>query len=303
MPAERADMAYMADDDKETSSMEFATDNAHGSSSAGSWRRTWRLHTFDPRRVSSSRFLSTGALLALRTTLFAYTLTVWVISIVLDILDHQMQGHFVYFTHLCYTGLLAYLGTALVYTLHTWRYPGSVGSFTGMPRVLQLMHWLLFGSALLFATIVSLVFWIVLYKPESYPDATRRWITISVHGANLAFMWVEMAAGAMVFSPHWLHPTVLAFLVALYLALAYINEAVNGWFTYDFIDYKVHKGMEAAIIVGILAGIFVLYYVLYAIHRVLDRYLPPRFARQKPLGKLPGAYEGGGEYSAMMTKA
>ncbi|KAJ1820423.1 hypothetical protein LPJ75_000947, partial [Coemansia sp. RSA 2598] len=218
------------------------------------WHMLFRLHKLDHRRVGGSRLLGTGALVAIRALFFAYTLAGWLLSVILDAKDGQIKSHFVYFTYLCYTGLLAYLAASLVHTVQEWRH-GRPSLFLKMPRILQLMHWLLFASALLYATIVSVMFWTLIYKSSDYSSTTRKWINASVHGSNIVIMWTDMVLGTMVFCPHWSHPLLLCFVIALYLALAYINEAVNGWFTYDFIDYKAHKALEIPIILGILVGI------------------------------------------------
>ncbi|KAJ2787379.1 hypothetical protein GGI15_000743 [Coemansia interrupta] len=245
----------------------------------GRGHRFFRLHTLDHRRAGGSRVLSTGGLAILRTLFFAYTLAAWLASIILDAQSGQIRSHFVYFTYLSHTGLLFYLLASVFHTIHLRRHcDGS--SFTRIPHVLQLMHWLLFASALLFSTVVSIMFWTMIYRADEY-HGVRRWVNASVHGTNVGIMWVDTLVGAMVFCPHWSHPVVLALVVALYLALAYINEAVNGWFTYDFINYKEHRALEAPILLGVLLGIVLLYYVMYGVHILLDRYLPPKFASDR----------------------
>ncbi|KAJ2796090.1 hypothetical protein H4S07_006314 [Coemansia furcata] len=152
-----------------------------------------------------------------------------------------------------------------------------------MPKTLQLLHWLLFDSVLLFATIVSIVFWSLLYKSSDYASVEHRWLTASVHALNLAFILVDMLVGAMMFSPHWSHSLTLAVIGMLYLALAYINEAVNGWFTYDFLNYRKHRVTVGPTIIGIFVGFLAVYYALYGIQVFLEFVLPPRFATRAPI--------------------
>ncbi|KAJ2600914.1 hypothetical protein H4R99_003169 [Coemansia sp. RSA 1722] len=239
------------------------------------WHMWFRLHTLDHRRVGGSRLVGTGTLAIIRAVFFVYTSAGWLLSVILDAKDGNMKGHFVYFTYLCYTGLLAYLAASLVHTVQVWR-RGSPTLFVRMPKVLQLMHWLLFASALLYATIVSVMFWSLIYQSSDYTSTKRKWVNASVHGTNIVIMWADMILGAMVFCSHWSHPLLLCFLMALYLSLAYINEAVNGWFAYGFINYKVHKALEIPIILGILVGTAVIYYLLYGLQLLLDRVLPPK---------------------------
>ncbi|KAJ2017754.1 hypothetical protein GGI01_003721 [Coemansia sp. RSA 376] len=152
-----------------------------------------------------------------------------------------------------------------------------------MPKTLQLLHWLLFDSVVLFATVVTVMFWSSIYRSSDYTSAELRWSTASVHALNLVCVLVDMLFGAMMLSPHWSHSLTLAVIGMLYLALAYINEAVNGWFTYDFLNYRKHKSIIAPTIIGMFVGFLLLYYVLYGIQLLLERVLPPRFTAWTPL--------------------
>ncbi|PIA15193.1 hypothetical protein COEREDRAFT_45389 [Coemansia reversa NRRL 1564] len=244
------------------------------------WHRTWQLHKLDVRRIGVSRILNSGSLVLIRSVLFSYTLGVWIFAIVFDIQHGEMSGHFAYFTHLCYTGLLAYLGASLIHTVGFWRCGGEPSSFTGMARTLQLLHWLLFESALVYATVVTTMFWGLIYKAQIYDTAEHRWLNASVHATNAVCIFVDAAVGGMVFSAHWTHPLVLAVVMVLYLVLAFLNKAINGWFVYDFIDYEKHGWVVMGTALGIAAGIVVVYYALYGILMLLDRMLPPRFTTE-----------------------
>ncbi|KAJ2082676.1 hypothetical protein H4R24_001426 [Coemansia sp. RSA 988] len=244
------------------------------------WQQTWQLHKLDVRRIGTSRILNTGGLVLLRAVLFSYTLGVWICAIIFDAQHGEMSGHFAYFTHLCYTGLLAYLGASLVHTVSSWRRGGTPSSFEGMPRTLQLLHWLLFESALVYAVVVTAMFWGLLYKAQTYSTAEHRWLNASVHATNAVCILVDAAAGAMVFSAHWSHPLVLVVIVTLYLALVFLNKAINGWFAYDFINYKEHGWVVLATALGIAAGIVVVYYALHGILVLLDKLLPPQFTSE-----------------------
>lgn len=240
-----------------------------------------KLQTLDHRRVVTSRLLNTGQLFVIRFVLFCYSLVVWICSIAHDSQHGAMRGHFSYFTYLCYTGMVAYLGASSFHTLQLYRH-GSTYSFSNMPYILQLLHWLLYESAILFAIVVSTVFWSLIYNPQAYSsDRTHLWITVSVHATNSVCALLDLVLGSMVFALHWSHPLILCIIIALYLALAYVNEAINGWFTYDFIDYKKHKGMVAPVVIAILAGLILVYYILYGIQLLLDRMLPPRFTKHE----------------------
>ncbi|KAJ2742970.1 hypothetical protein GGI20_004103 [Coemansia sp. BCRC 34301] len=150
-----------------------------------------------------------------------------------------------------------------------------------MPKTLQLLHWLLFNSVVLFAVVVTAMYWSLIYRADDYRSAEQRWSTASVHALNSACVLVDVLVGAMIFSPHWSHSLTLAAIGMLYFALAFINEAVNGWFTYDFLNYNKHKATVAPVIIGIIVGFLLVYYVIYGLQLLLERALPPRFTTQQ----------------------
>ncbi|KAJ2303481.1 hypothetical protein IWW55_002907 [Coemansia sp. RSA 2706] len=228
------------------------------------WHRALRLHRLDTRRVTAARIAGPGFLALLRLVLFAYTLTVWISAIVYDAQHGAMSGHFAYFTYLCYTGLVAYFASALVHTASACR---GRATFTRMPRVLRLLHWLLFESVLVYAVVVSVLFWAVLYDAQAYAGGRHRWLNASVHAGNVAGIMVDAAAGGMALSGHWSHVLALEAVALAYVALAYVNRAANGWFVYGFLDYERLGWRVLGIIVGLLAALAVIYYVLPTISR------------------------------------
>ncbi|ORX69522.1 hypothetical protein DL89DRAFT_267719 [Linderina pennispora] len=235
--------------------------------------RALRLHTFDHTRVAGSRIGGLWFLLAVRALMFSYALFVWVFSLVRDARAGTGNVHFAYFTNLCYTGLVAYLAASLYHTVRAIR-QRSTASFSDMWPVFQLMHWLLYGSVAVFSVIVTGVYWSMLYPSAHNMSGRDTWINASVHAMNTGFFVVEAVVGGMVLTSHWSHPCVLVAVGFMYVMLAYVNEAVNGFFTYDFLNYKEKKGVEAAYIFGLLAALFIIYYVVWALQRLLDRMLP-----------------------------
>ncbi|KAJ2157490.1 hypothetical protein GGF46_004462 [Coemansia sp. RSA 552] len=249
------------------------------------WQRACRLHTLDRRRIVMPRVSGPGFLTLVRGGLLVYTLTVWIASVAYDAAHGDMSGHFAYFTYLSHTGLLVYFASSFICTAYFWSEQRHL--FSRLPRTLQLLHWLLFESAVVFAVTVMLVFWIALYNPDNYTTTAHRWITISVHAANVMCILLELMAGAMKFSPHWTHPLVLVVIIGLYLALAYMNRAINGWFTYDFLDYDKHTGpIILGIVLGIGSGMVIAYYIVYCAQLLLERLLPPRCNTAKSINSF-----------------
>ena len=59
--------------------------------------------------------------------------------------------------------------------------------------------------------------------------------------------------------PPPLHIAVLVFILALYLALAYVTKATQGFYTYDFLDPARGKRRVAGYVFGILLAIAIIY--------------------------------------------
>lgn len=59
--------------------------------------------------------------------------------------------------------------------------------------------------------------------------------------------------------PPPLHLAFLIFILALYLALAYVTKATQGFYTYDFLDPTGGKGKVVAYVFGILLAIAIIY--------------------------------------------
>lgn len=56
-------------------------------------------------------------------------------------------------------------------------------------------------------------------------------------------------------------PTVI--LLALYLGLAYLTHATEGFYVYDFLDLQEHSsGIVAAYIIGILVGAIIIFLIV-----------------------------------------
>ncbi len=65
--------------------------------------------------------------------------------------------------------------------------------------------------------------------------------------------------------PPPLHLAVLIFILALYLALAYVTKATQGFYTYDFLNPAGGKGKVAGYVFGILLAITIIYGLVCAL--------------------------------------
>jgi uncharacterized membrane protein len=87
---------------------------------------------------------------------------------------------------------------------------------------------------------------------------------ISLHALNSLFALFEIVI-PRTNPPPPLHILILVILLALYLALAYITHATQGWYPYSFLDHKHGGGHLAAYIMGILGAACVIFGVVWAI--------------------------------------
>jgi uncharacterized membrane protein len=87
-------------------------------------------------------------------------------------------------------------------------------------------------------------------------------LQVSRHGLNSLFALLELLLPATN-PPPWLHLPFLIVILALYLALAYLTFATQGFYTYGFLDPATGQGRVAAYCFGILAGIIVAFIIIW----------------------------------------
>ncbi|KAI9894677.1 MAG: hypothetical protein M1814_002033 [Vezdaea aestivalis] len=110
---------------------------------------------------------------------------------------------------------------------------------------------------------IDVVFWAVLYRGPWFMEEFLAWSNVSQHAVNSAFALVELFL-TRTERPPIFHLLFLIILLALYLALAYVTRAAQGWYTYSFLDPATGgSGRVAAYIFGILAAVVVIFWVLW----------------------------------------
>lgn len=146
---------------------------------------------------------------------------------------------------------------------------------------------------------MTVVFWSLLSSPDTFGTTYNAWDNISVHALNCAFAGLEIlgtnarpprsrfegkggaerGGGA---SLPWVHLPLLIVMLGMYLGVAYITHATQGfyraycfpgiakesvlttmlWSAYNFLDPNREHGLLVAYIVGIGAGIAVLFVIV-----------------------------------------
>lgn len=87
---------------------------------------------------------------------------------------------------------------------------------------------------------------------------------ISRHGLNSLAALTEILLPATN-PPPWLHIPLLVLLLALYLALAYVTHATQGFYPYAFLDPSYGRGRLAGYVIGIAAASVVIFLIVWGL--------------------------------------
>ena len=96
---------------------------------------------------------------------------------------------------------------------------------------------------------------------------------VSRHGLNSLFALLEIILPATN-PPPFLHLVCLVIILALYVALAYLTFATQGFYTYNFLNPATGQGRVAAYCFGILAATIVVFVVVWLLIWVRRRFTP-----------------------------
>ncbi|KAI8942283.1 hypothetical protein NX059_000362 [Plenodomus lindquistii] len=219
--------------------------------------------TFDPTdRLVTSWVLPPGLLFAARALLSLYAFTT-LFTIFGWNGSHDMseasRRSFSYFTHLTYWGLAFYHAFSAVHTGSYWITGTSF--LRRWPKALQVAHGMFYSTVVVYPWIVTAVYWGIL-SPGKFPTTFSLWSNTSQHALNSFYALFEIIFPRTQPLP-WLDLITIVILLALYLALAYVTYATQGFYTYDFLDLRDHSsGIVAAYIVGILAAALIIFLIV-----------------------------------------
>ncbi|GAB7354755.1 hypothetical protein MBLNU459_g5161t3 [Dothideomycetes sp. NU459] len=210
--------------------------------------------------------------------------SLYAFAVIFTILGHQgahddsraSRASFSYFTVLGYWGLAFYYAFAAAHTASYWR--RGEAWLHDWPKPLRWLHGVYYATVTTFPFLVTAVFWAVLSAGALTSQFTI-WSNISEHALNTVFAFAEVVLPRT--NPHpWINLVPVVVLLALYLALAYITHATEGFYVYGFLDPKESPananvvlrrttnghGVVAGACVGILAATVLLFTVVrYAI--------------------------------------
>jgi hypothetical protein len=216
---------------------------------------------FDPDfRFVTSWLLRPKWLAAWRLTLSLYAFVTMFTELGLDGWPTNAQS-FSYFTDLTYWGLAFYM---LVSGFHTAMFARSGGvsyPLQRWPRVAQAAHMCFYTCNIVFPPVVTITFWVILYKPPFFPIRQAQWSNISMHAMNSGYMLSEVILTSTPV-PAPLTLPVCIVIMCLYLGLAYLTYATQGFYTYSFLDPKEGAAKRAGYIVGILVASIIIWLVV-----------------------------------------
>ncbi|KAH9857708.1 hypothetical protein C2E23DRAFT_720282 [Lenzites betulinus] len=221
-------------------------------SGAGFYARLGVSAPFDPKHdLVTSPVFSPLVLAILRLGLGFYAFFVLLFHLIWDsVRTHNANSFFAFFTHLSYTGIVAYYFAAGVQSVCYVRNGGTGYPLQRWPRPLQFLHLLLGSTITSYPFVVTVIFWALLSGPSTFDSRFDTWINISQHAMNSAYALFEITVTNAPPSP-WLHLPLCIFMLACYLAVAYITHATQGFYTYSFLDPAKEHGKLAAYIVAV----------------------------------------------------
>lgn len=159
----------------------------------------------DTRHYYETSWLLPPALLAalralISTYIFVSIFFIWGWDGSHDARDAIGQS-FSYFTWLTYWGLGFYTLFAAIHTA-CYAHTGRSQLFDRWPRAMRALHSLLYTTVTVYPPLVTLVFWIILFKPPFYKEAFPGWsnvryfalVSFPLNSASfLSFRWIHSA--------------------------------------------------------------------------------------------------------------
>jgi uncharacterized membrane protein len=107
---------------------------------------------------------------------------------------------------------------------------------------------------------VAVVFWGIL--ANHFPTTFALWSNTSEHALNSAYAFFEIFFPRTERLP-WLDLVPIVLLLALYLGLAYLTHATEGFYPYPFLDLEKNShGVVAGVIIGILVATIIVFLIV-----------------------------------------
>ncbi|PGG98244.1 hypothetical protein GX51_06892 [Blastomyces parvus] len=211
----------------------------------------------------------------LRLTIFFYCLLATIIAF--SILIAKGEGildlrSFSYFTSLSFVGVTFYFLVAGIHTLLYARRGRSV-LFDKWPRWLRALHSLFYTTIVCFPFVVVAIYWAVLYKKYALRTQFEVWDNTSKHILPAFFALFEIICSTAL-PPPLLHFPFLIIILLLYLGIAYITHATEGFWVYPFLypgPNGRYRGREAKYLFIVLAALLIVFAVVWVLSWIRRR--------------------------------
>ncbi|KAL1956330.1 hypothetical protein VTO42DRAFT_7413 [Malbranchea cinnamomea] len=141
---------------------------------------------------------------------------------------------FSFFTNLTFWGVAFYFLFASIHTFLYYRTGQSV-LFHKWPRALRALHSLYYSTIITFPFVVTIIYWSFLYDGTWFPIVFDAWRNVATHILPAVFALFEIIFTTTT-PPPLLHIVFLILILLLYLAVAYITYAAQGFYVYSFLD-------------------------------------------------------------------
>jgi len=213
---------------------------------------------FDTQRnYVTSPWFSPTILAVIRGTIAFYTLFALLFILIWQaVIEGVADSYFSYFTELTYIGICSYYWASftqtLVYARRLRQSPHKTPEYPlqKWPRILQLLHVMLGTTIVSFPILVTIVFWGLLASSSVFSTKFNAWSNISIHALNTVWSLFEMI-GTNSPPPRWPMLPFMIFILALYLALAYVTYATQRFYPYAFLNPAKEHDRLAVYIIGI----------------------------------------------------
>ncbi|KAH8829485.1 hypothetical protein DL96DRAFT_1814695 [Flagelloscypha sp. PMI_526] len=210
------------------------------------------------------------ALASFRSLFGIYGLLTLILNLAGQIRNGGAESFLSYLSCLQLIGLTSYLTSSAV---QSWFYvlKETCPLTSSWPLLLLRLHYVLLATVLVIPFVVTVTYWTILVTPEKLDNTEKVWKNVSVHVCNSVYVVFEIFL-TNIPPPPWLHLFAPLACLSMYLGVAYITHATQGFYTYPFLDPTHPKKLAIFIpCIGaatIIAFIFVKYIITYRRHLV-----------------------------------
>ncbi|KAN0062904.1 hypothetical protein ACQY0O_004725 [Thecaphora frezii] len=123
------------------------------------------------------------------------------------------------------------------------------------PRPFQAAHALLVSTVATYPLIVTIVYWNLLGDGSSFSTPYSSYSNMSKHALNLFISQLDVIILGRAPMRPWWHLLLVVLMIAGYVGVAYITYAMQGFYTYDFLNQGEHgTGSVIIYVIGIGVG-------------------------------------------------